>query len=205
MCFNRKILLNFATFMNQTALIYYIRISDMFESKNLTHFCNIFKSVCFDIYQNFRYVWINKFYLFWAHLQIRLFRYIISEFLICLNQKILLTFATFMNQTVLSEFQICLNRKIRLIFATFANQIVLLYYIRTSDMFESKNSTCCGHIYKSDHSDILYQNFSCKTHGISKKIRIKENLTTVIESWVYGRDGSGWLFWGLDRPEPLAQ
>ena len=92
---------------------------------------------------------------FLSHLQIRLFRYIISEFLICLNQKILLVFGTFMNQTV------------------------PIYYIRISDVFESKNSTRFWHIYKSDYSDILYiyiyiytlyQNFSCKTRCIIKKI-----------------------------------
>ena len=34
-----------------------------------------------------------------------------------------------------------------------------IYYIRLSDMFESKNSTRFGHIYESDRSDILYQTF----------------------------------------------
>ena len=47
-------LFDFGTFTNQTVLICYIRISDMFESKNSTHFCNIYKSDCSDIlYQNF--------------------------------------------------------------------------------------------------------------------------------------------------------
>ena len=41
-------------------------------------------------------------------------------------------------------------------------------------MFEPKNSTRFGRIYKSDCSDILYQNFSCKTRGIIKKIRIED-------------------------------
>ena len=44
-------------------------------------------------------------------------------------------------------------------FDTFTNQTVLIYYIRIPDMFESKNSTRFGHIYKSDCSDVLYQNF----------------------------------------------
>ena len=103
-----KMLFDFGTFTNQTVLIYYIRISDMFESKNSTRFGHIYKSDRSDIlYQN----------------------------LICLNQKILLIFGTFMNQTV------------------------PIYCIRISDMFKSKNSTRFGHIYKSDCSDILYQNF----------------------------------------------
>ena len=136
-CLNRKILLVWGTFTNQTVLIYYIRISDMFESTNSNHFCNIYESDCSDIlYQNYRYVWIEKFYSFSAHSWIRLFWYIISIFLICLNQKIRLIFATFLNQTV-------------------------LIYIRISDMFESTNSTRFGHIYKSDCCDIWYQNFWC--------------------------------------------
>ena len=71
------------------------------------------------------------------------------------------------------------------------NQIVPIYYIRISDMFEPKNSTRFGTIYQSDRSDMLYQNFSCKTRGIIKKNRIEENLTTIVESWICGRDGSG--------------
>ena len=43
---NQKILLVFGTFMNQTVPIYYIRISDMFESKNSTRFRHIYKSDC---------------------------------------------------------------------------------------------------------------------------------------------------------------
>ena len=74
------------------------------------------------------------------------------------------------------------------------NQIVLMYYIRIRDMFEPKNSTRFGHIYKSNCSDILYQNFSCKPRDIIKKIRIEDNLTTVVESWVCGRNSSGLLF-----------
>ena len=84
-CLNQKILLIFATFMDQSVLICYIRISDMLESKNSTRFGHIYKSDCSDT--------------------------VISEFLMCLNQKILHIFGTFMNQTVL----IC--------------------YIRISDMF----------------------------------------------------------------------
>ena len=76
-------------------------------------------------------------------------------------------------------------------FGTFTNQTVLIYYIRISDTFESNNFTDFWHIYKSDCSDMLYQNFSCKTRGIIKKIRIEENLTTVVESWVCGRDDLG--------------
>ena len=86
---------------------------------------------------------------------------------------------------------ICLNQKILLVLGTFANHTVLIYYIKISNMFESKNSTDFRHIYKSDRFDILYQNFSCKTSGIIKKIRIEENLTTVVESWVCGREGLG--------------
>ena len=111
-----------------------------------------------------------------------------------LNRKILLIFDTFMNQTfryIISEFLICLNRKTLLIFGTFTNQTVLIYYIRISDTFEAKTFARFGHIYKSDCSDILYQNFSRKTRGIVKKIRIEENLTREIESWICGRDGSG--------------
>ena len=88
------------------------------------------------------------------------------------ESKILLIFATFMNQTLL----ICYIRisgmfesKILLIFGTFTNQTVPIRYIRISDMFKPKNSTRFGHIYKSDCFDMSYQNFSCKTRGIIKK------------------------------------
>ena len=97
----------------------------MLESKNSTRFWNIYKSDCSDI----------------------LYRIsdIISEFLICLNQKILLVFGTFINQTA------------------------LIYYIY-----------------------ILYQNFSCKTRCIIKKIRVEENLNkVVVERWVYGICNNG--------------
>ena len=67
----------------------------------------------------------------------------------------LFDFGAFTNQTVL----ICLNQKILLIFGTFINQTVLIYYIRSFDMLESKNSTHFCNIYESDCSDILYQNF----------------------------------------------
>ena len=79
-----------------------------------------------------------------------------------LESKLLLIFATFMNQTVLIYYiriSDMLESKLLLIFATFTNQTVLIYYIRISDMLESKNSTRFGHIYKSNCSDILYQNF----------------------------------------------
>ena len=69
-----------------------------------------------------------------------------------------------MNQTVLiyyiiSEFLMRLNRKILLIFATFMDQTVPIYHIRISDTFESKTFARFEHICKSDCSDILYQNF----------------------------------------------
>ena len=49
-----KMLFDFGTFTNQTVLICYIRIPDMFESKNFTSFWNNYKSSCSDIsYQNF--------------------------------------------------------------------------------------------------------------------------------------------------------
>ena len=130
--------------------ICYIRNSYVHFTKMLFDFGTFANHDCSDmLYQNFWYVWIKKFYSFSAHLWIRPFRYIISEFLICLNQKILLIFGTFMNQTV------------------------PIYYIRISHMFESKNSTYFRHIYESDRSDILYQNiwyvwikkfYSCLAH-----------------------------------------
>ena len=89
------------------------------------------------------------------------------------------------------EFLICLNRKTLLVFGIFTNQTVLIYYIRISDMLESKNSTRFWNIYKSDCSDILYYNFSCKTRCIIKKIRIEENFTTVVEPWVSGISSNG--------------
>ena len=81
------------------------------------------------------------------------------EFLIGLNQSILLIFGIFINQTVhiccrLSKFLICLNQKILLVFGTFTNQTVLMYYIRISSMFESKHFTRFRYIYKSNCSDI---------------------------------------------------
>ena len=123
-----KMLFDFGTFTNQTVSICYIKNSDMFESNNSTRFGHIYKSDCFDmlyqkfwyvwikqfysfwahyksdcsdmLYQKFWYVWIKQFYSFWAHLLIRLFWCIVSEILICLNQKILLVLGTFTNQTV---------------------------------------------------------------------------------------------------------
>ena len=53
-------------------------------------------------------------------------------------------------QTVLiylSEFLICLNQKILFVFGIFANQTVLTDYIRISDMFKSKHFTRFCNIY----------------------------------------------------------
>ena len=56
-------------------------------------------------------------------------------------------------------------------------------------MFESKNFTRFWNIYKPDFSDIIYQNFSCKTRYFIKKIQIEENLTTTT-LWVWrGKQG----------------
>ena len=92
----------------------------------------------------------KNFNRFWYHLQIKLFWYIISEFSICLNQKILL------------------------VFEAFTNEIVLMYFITISNMFESKNFNHFWNIYKSDCSDIIYQISYAKPVVLLKKFKSKK-------------------------------
>ena len=84
---------------------------------------------------------------------------------------------------IISEFLICINQKILFVLNTFTNQTVLIYYVRISDMFESKNSTCFEHIYKSESSDMFNQNFSCKTRSIVKKFESKKIWFEFWQRW----------------------
>ena len=132
-----------------------IIISDMFKSKISNQFWNIYKSDLSDILY---YIRISD--MFESKISTRFGHVYKSDCSDVLCQN-------FCHSDMFES-------KILLVFGTFTSQTVLIYCIRISDTFESKNFTHFGHIYKSDYSDISCQNFSCKTRYIIKKFKSKK-------------------------------